>query len=139
MTAYRIPRDPAAFRLDRDRKGAGGRHHDRNHLDFIRGLSCVICGSHRAVEACHVRFSDASYAKGNPGIGTKPSDAWTVPMCAEHHRLGTDAQHNSNEKAWWEHHRIDPLMVALKLHGISGDDEGGEQIIAAVRKSAVKA
>jgi hypothetical protein len=98
---------------------------DKPHLQFIRGLRCCIC-QHPGVDACHIRFSDASVAKFNAGVGAKPDDLWTVPMCRKHH----DEQHSMNEREFYVRHGIDPLRLALALHRVSGDHEAGEQIVA---------
>jgi hypothetical protein len=129
MTAFRCERPPTAFSLDRDRKTRSARRRERDHLAFIRSLPCTICKKRRQVEAAHIRYADPTYGKASTGLGTKPDDRWTVPLCAEHHRTGTDAQHAGNERIWWTQHGIDPLAVALKLHAASGDDEAGEMIV----------
>lgn len=101
------------------------RQRDEAHLDFIRGLRCCIC-QHPGVDACHIRFSDASVAKFNAGVGAKPDDLWTVPMCRKHH----DEQHSMNEREFYLRYGIDPLRLALALHRVSGDHDAGEQIVA---------
>jgi hypothetical protein len=35
-------------------------------------------------------------------MGEKPDDRRTLPLCAQHHLTGPDAQHSSNERRWWE-------------------------------------
>ena len=99
----------------------------RSHLVYIRSLPCLICGRAPS-EAAHVRYSDARAAKVNPGMGQKPEDRWTVPVCAEHHR-GLQGQHSSGEKAWWEGHRIDPIPIASYLWGVSGNYKAGCTIV----------
>lgn len=106
-----------------------GRQHNEKHLAFIRSLSCVVSGVSMNVEAAHIRYSDAAWEKVNPGIGRKPDDKWTIPLSAEMHRLNRNAQHNGNERSFWERHEIDPLSIALKLWGVSGDYEAGMRII----------
>jgi hypothetical protein len=135
MTAFRVERPATAFSLDRDRKSRSARRQDRDHLSFIRSLPCTICGSRRQVEAAHVRYADPTYGKASTGLGTKPDDRWTVPLCATHHRIGADSQHANNERDWWSDTGIDPLAIALKLHAASGDDEAGEAILLAARSS----
>lgn len=96
-----------------------------NHLDYIRQLPCVICGDNTCTEAAHVRYGDARVAKPLTGIGIKPDDCWTVPLCSEHHR----DQHKRGEYRWWKGLRIDPVFLALALWRASGDIEDGEAII----------
>lgn len=103
------------------------RQHDEKHLRFIRDLPCVICGNNIETEATHVRFTCAQVGKLNPGIGRKPDDCWTVPLCGKHHR----EQHTGNEKTFWRGYSIDPLRLALALHRITGDHDLGVCIVVA--------
>jgi len=98
---------------------------NRNHLIFIRKLPCVVCLTRRNVEAAHVRMGNPLYGKRQAGMGEKPNDAFTVPLCMSHH----DEQHSMNEAAFWMALAIDPLQLALSLFGSSGDEEAAEQII----------
>jgi Protein of unknown function (DUF968). len=103
------------------------RVHNEKHLQFIRQLPCVVCEDNTSTEAAHIRFSDARAAKINPGVGAKPHDRWTVPLCGKHHRK----QHEMNEQGFWDAAMIDPIFVALALWSVSGDHEAGEEIIRA--------
>jgi hypothetical protein len=47
---------------------------------------------------------------------TKPDDRYALPVCRGHHRDGPDAQHRTNERAWWSAHGIDPLSLAAQLY-----------------------
>ena len=94
------------------------------HLAFIRSLPCVVCGR-SGVEAAHVRFTELRAAKPITGMGIKPDDSWTLPLCPEHHR----EQHKGNERAFYVAHGIDPIFVALALWRATGDNEAGEQIV----------
>lgn len=122
---FEIERPATAFQGTKTKRP---RVHDRDHLTFIRGLPCLICGKHGS-EAAHVRYGDDRYKKRETGGAEKPDDKWTVPLCAEHHRTGPDAQHNANERDWWASKGIDPLHLALMLFAHSGEDEIGEQIV----------
>ncbi len=45
-------------------------------------------------------------------MGRKVSDAWTVPLCAIHHR----SLHTvGDEEKWWKARQIDPLKCAEQL------------------------
>lgn len=103
------------------------RERDEAHLQFIRSLPCLCCLDNTATEAAHIRFSDRRAAKVNPGVGQKPHDYWTVPLCGKHHR----EQHSGNEEAFWDFQMIDPLFVAMALYLNSGDVDAAEQIIRA--------
>jgi hypothetical protein len=99
---------------------------DKAHLQFIRELRCCICQL-PGVDPAHIRFSDARVAKANPGVGQKPDDAWTTPLCRKHH----DEQHNyGDELGWWQKQGIDPILLSMALYRVSGDHEAGEQIVA---------
>lgn len=103
------------------------RKHDAGHLQFIRGLPCVICGDDTTTEAAHVRMVDRTVAKPMTGIGIKPDDKFTLPLCGKHHR----EQHGMSEREFWQAHGIDPVKRALALYAVSGDHEAGEQIARA--------
>lgn len=99
-----------------------GHNKDSEHLERIRELPCCVpsCGKITEIEAAHVRSPSARFAKVE-GIGMKPSDAWTLPLCARHHRINDDSQHNRGEEWFWNYHRIDPFVLALALWEASGD------------------
>ncbi len=105
--------------------GKHPRRHNKAHLDFIRGLPCIICGDNTTTEAAHLRFSDRRAAKPQIGMGEKPDDRWTIPLCGKHHRL----QHSKGEESFWLDSKKDPIFVALALWGCTGDQESGELIL----------
>lgn len=107
---------------------------DARYLGFLHELPCVICGA-RVVEAAHIRFADPERGKPYTGKAEKPSDKWALPLCSYDHREGPDAQHRSNERAWWDRQGIDPIALCEALYAISGDVAQGEQIIAQARQS----
>jgi hypothetical protein len=100
----------------------------KKHLDFIRGLSCIICGDNTSVQAAHIRYSDASVGKVNSGLGKKPDDRYTIPLCGDCHTL----QHTEGEQRFWRDHGINPLGVADRLYRCSGNQEAAERIINVV-------
>ena len=98
------------------------------HLAFIRLLPCVLCLNPISTEAAHLRMSDGRVGKKNSGIGQKPPDYFTLPLCSACHR----AQHTmGNEGVFWNEHGIDPVLISLALFacGVSGDNEQAEYII----------
>lgn len=104
------------------------REHEPDHLAWIRTLPCVVCLDDTATEAAHVRLSDARAAKVNPGVGQKPHDRWTVPLCSDCHR----EQHDCGDEAkWWALYDRDPILIALALYSVSGDYAKGMTIIRA--------
>ena len=96
-------------------------HRDAAHLRLIRQLPCLACCKAAPSEAAHVRFSSHQYNKVNPGIGKRPADRWTVPLCANCHRIGRQSQHAANEMVWWEQHKIDVLATCVDLYAVSAE------------------
>jgi hypothetical protein len=81
------------------------RKRDKAHRDFVCSQPCLICGR-RPCDAHHIRF-------GQPrALGRKVSDEFTVPLCRVHHR---DLHRRSDEKAWWEAAKIEPMEIAQRL------------------------
>jgi hypothetical protein len=98
MLARRKPirRSPLKPRTRRARK-----NEDPAYLDWIRTQPCVLCVSwgmfqKRITEAAHV---------GMRGMSQKCSDRETIPLCAEHHRLGPVSHHVLGKK-FWAHHGL---------------------------------
>tara|TARA_R110001606_G_scaffold227564_1_gene375614 strand:- start:22 stop:351 length:330 start_codon:yes stop_codon:yes gene_type:complete len=73
----------------------------RKHLMYIANKPCLICGG-IDVQAAHIRYAGA-------GIGQKPCDIFTTPLCLEHHR----EQHTMNEKMFWLLYKINPIARAM--------------------------
>lgn len=101
------------------------RRKDEKHLAWIRTLPCVICGNDIQTEAAHVRMKNMRYAKTEAGVGAKPGDHWTLPLCGVHHR----EQHERGENVFWLDHRKDPFTIALALWAETGDDKAATIII----------
>lgn len=97
------------------------------HLDFIRGLPCLICHDNISTEAAHVRMTDSRVGKVNPGHA-KPHDYFTVPLCGRHHR----EQHSMGERDFWHRQGIDPVLLALMLYAVTGNQAEAERIIGGV-------
>jgi hypothetical protein len=96
------------------------RQHDERHLVYVRLQPCCIPGCHRPAEAAHLRMACPAIGKEMTGKGEKPHDKFTVPLCRHHHCDGPDAQHRSNERAWWAARGIDPWAIAVALWTASG-------------------
>ena len=82
-----------------------------------------------ATEAAHIRYSDSTIGKVNPGVGQKPDDKYTVPLCGDCHR----DQHKMGERDYWKLIGIDPLFVAAQLYAVTGDYDEGCEIISRVK------
>lgn len=134
--ARQINRPATAFSLDSRPKG--GRVEDPAHLAFIRTLPCLVSGRTDRVEAAHLRYGDPAYRKPKTPMARKPDDRWAVPLCAYLHRESPEAQHQSNERVWWEGHGFEVLQVAIYLHSISGDRDAALRIIQEARARAFK-
>ena len=96
------------------------RGEEPKHLDAIRQCPCLTCGTVPA-EAAHIRMNDGP-GKPNPGIGAKPPDRYTVPLCPDCHRdCGQESQHGRGERLWWQSKGVNPLLIAAELHALSPD------------------
>ena len=105
---------------------------DDAHLKFIRTLPCIVCGDDSATvdrDAAHIRMPDMTVGKNNPGIGQKPHDFFTLPLCRECHTL----QHGMNEGSFWDMYGIDPIKTAAVLYCYSGDPTEATKVIMAAR------
>lgn len=95
------------------------RVHDAKHLDFIRSLPCASCGNDISTEAAHLRTGNLKYGKRETGMQEKPSDKWALPLCSVCHR----EQHDGDESLFWAMRGINPWVLSMTLHDISGDHE----------------
>lgn len=87
---------------------------DNKHLRFIRELPCCVClKSDEPSQAAHVRKGS-----GSGGMGMKPHDGSTLPLCFNCHRT----QHQHGELAFWGDMRK-PLELTNALWLLSGDRE----------------
>ncbi len=85
---------------------------DPAYLAYVRTLPCLICGKSPS-DAAHLRSAALWYSKRQTGLGEKPDDKWTLPLCRHHH----DEQHRENELGWWAGKGIvDPFAVAVALY-----------------------
>jgi hypothetical protein len=88
------------------------RQTDPAYLDMIRTLPCVICGRGAPNHAAHVRYGSEEHGKPLTGMGIRPDDKWTLPLCHKHHITG---QHLSGERLWWAEQSIDPIRLCVTL------------------------
>ena len=78
---------------------------DREHVKFVAGHPCLICGR-RPADPHHLRFAQSR------ALGRRVSDEFTVPLCRGHHR---EVHRCGDEAAWWAKVGVDPLGVANAL------------------------
>jgi hypothetical protein len=93
-------------------------------LAFVRQLPCVACGNAAPSEAAHVRTGT------DGGVGLKPADRYTVPLCTACHVK----QHQIGELSFWSTLRIDPVNVAFRLWTVSADLKAGERTVFRARQ-----
>ncbi len=77
------------------------------HLRLIRQLSCLACLRTPCGEAAHVRHLT--------GMGIKPDDRWSVPLCHHCHMR----QHRRSQKAFWDALDLNPDEIAEELYARS--------------------
>lgn len=88
---------------------------DSDFLDYVREQPCCICG--RQAEAAHIRLACNKRDKRHSGIGERPDDKWSTPLCPDHHRNGKASQHEiGSERKFWQSHGLDPFVIAEKLY-----------------------
>lgn len=101
----------------------------QKHLAFIRRLPCCSCHRDPAGEAAHVRMACAEYGKEEAGVGRKPDDRWTVPLCRLCHQDAPQAQHRIGERRFWRGVGIDSFQLAMALWSAEGDVAKARNII----------
>lgn len=77
------------------------------HLKWIREQACIVREWHFClgeVQACHVRTGTGG------GMGIKPGDNWTIPLCAAAHRF----QHNVGEREFERRYPIIDMKEKAK-------------------------
>jgi hypothetical protein len=98
------------------------RERDREHLKFVAGQSCLVCGRTPS-DAHHIKFAEQR------AMGRKVSDKFTVPICRLHHR---ELHRRGNERAWWQQQDIEPLAVAAalwkKTHTVEAIVDGSSEV-----------
>jgi len=90
-----------------------------DYLALVRQCPCLKCGMEPS-EPAHVRFASAAFGKAS-GLGKKPADRFSAPLCSDCHRLARDAQHNRNEQEFWASLGISILICCEQLYAQRGD------------------
>jgi hypothetical protein len=132
MKPQRIIRPATAFSVGRPSTKKRPRDENGKHLAFIRRLPCVACGDRRSVDAAHIRMASPVHGKQEAGLGAKPDDKWTLPLCRSHH----NEQHDIGEAQFWSALNIDPCNLALAIWAHTGDDDMAETVIRLQRERA---
>ena len=76
------------------------------YLQWIRTLPCSVCRTTRAVEAAHT---------GPHGLSQKSSDLSAIPLCARHHRTGSDSYHKLGPRRFAEVHQLNLGAIVARL------------------------
>jgi hypothetical protein len=75
------------------------------HRAWVRGHECSVPGcTERPIECAHVRRTS------NSGTGFKPSDAYTVSLCRDHH-----AESHRGERTFEQRHGLDLMKLAQEF------------------------
>lgn len=135
--ANRVVRPDTAFATSRRAKESKDVR-DPRHLAWIASLPSVI-SMRTPCEAAHISYADRRFGKPERGKGKKAGDDWCLPLTADEHRTGPNAQHKTGrERDWWDSHGIDATALATRLWGVSGDTEAATQIILTARAMAME-
>lgn len=115
----RVQHKPDPIKKDR------GRVRDNVFLAYLRRQPCEACGSTRRVEAAHIRSGYPEAGWSPTGMQVKPSDSRALSLCSLCHRDGPDAQHRSNERAWWAARGIHPPTRCAEVYAdfLAGRDQ----------------
>lgn len=93
-------------RLTNNRRNRKGPRSCPGHRAWVRRHACSVRGCSRdPIECAHVRIGT------DAGIGIKPSDRWTISLCAFHHR----EQHLLGERRFATRYEIDLRILAAEF------------------------
>jgi len=94
---------PARIKTKSEKADAGKR--SPAHRAWVRGFACCVPGCDaRPIECAHVRRAN------NSGMGFKPSDAFTVSLCRDHH-----AESHRGEQTFERKHGLDLMALAREF------------------------
>lgn len=99
------------------------------HLAAIRLCQCLSCGADQGCDAAHLRIS--APGKPNAGVGQKPDDRWTNPLCHPCHM----SQHSMGERDFWKRIGADPFKTAIELYRLSPNTEAMREYIVKLNRS----
>ena len=89
LTAFAVASRPQYHRRKPER--------DRARLAFCRRLPCIVCGSHKLIEAAHI---------GPHALSEKADDSMTLPLCRWHHRISDFSLHVLGPVKFQERHHV---------------------------------
>lgn len=89
-----------------------GRIRCERHLQFVRGMRCMICRAPGPSESHHLlRVPDEPH-----GMGIRTGDDWAVPLCSKHHRI---LHQSGDETGFFKEWVADQLAEARLMCRIS--------------------
>ena len=100
------------------------------HLAAIRQCQCLNCGLDQGCDAAHLRIS--APGKPNAGVGQKPDDRWTNPLCHPCHMK----QHSVGERDFWKRAGVDPFKTAVELYHLSPNVEAMRDYVSKIRSAS---
>lgn len=110
---------------------------DKEHLARVAKLFCLPCYMRGVktwpVQVAHIRMSLPEAGWREFGKSEKPHDWRTFPACPRCHLDGPDAQHRSNEAAWWRRLDVYPPAFCAALQEAFGKRDPG---MAVLRRAA---
>lgn len=119
---------------------------DTAFMGFVAGLPCIACmvrGVHkRGVHVAHLRGGSREHDKRPTGMGEKPSDRWTTPLCPFHHiQGGKRSQHHfpGGEEAFWAAICINPFDLCQALNAAFDAGAQGYVVISRFAAAARRA
>ena len=89
---------------------------DKAFLAFVRRQRCCVCGATPPVQAAHIRMGNLTRGKRPTGIGERPSDKFSVPLCVDCHLDGPEALHKLGEERFWQRVGMNPFVFAAALY-----------------------
>jgi hypothetical protein len=104
------------------------RQRDKQHLQFVASLPCVVCATNVGVQVHHIKMADGRIMKPqSSNIAMKSDDRYTLPLCLRHH----EELHATGERKFWGLYKHDAPLLALFVYSSSvrGDHEEAERMI----------
>jgi membrane carboxypeptidase/penicillin-binding protein PbpC len=71
-------------------------------------------------------MGNLDYDKRPTGMGERPDDKWTVPLCVGCHMDKKNSLHRMGEEVFWNHFGINPFKIAMSLY--ERFTKGGEKL-----------
>lgn len=79
------------------------------HLAWVRTLPCSVPGCRGDMVQTHM--VQAHHVRKGAGVGLKPSDRYSAPICIDHHAEG----HTSGWRTFEVRHGLDLSAIAARL------------------------